>query len=80
MKHLIDHLTGRLLGYVNVHSGEWALYTPWDSKEAYGPGLPVSTKPPKYVSVQNLLLAHGHWSPGPLGPCFEFIQSGWLPD
>ena len=41
MKHLIDHLTGRLLGYVNVHSGEWALYTPWDSKEAYGPGLPV---------------------------------------
>lgn len=41
MKHLFDHLTGQLLGYVNVHSGEWALYTPWDSKEAYGPGLPV---------------------------------------
>lgn len=41
MRHLMDHLGGRLLGYVNMHSGEWALYTPWDSKEAYGPGLPV---------------------------------------
>jgi hypothetical protein len=30
------------LGYVNVHSGEWALYTPWDSKDGYAPGLPVS--------------------------------------
>jgi hypothetical protein len=32
------------LGYVNVHSGEWALYTPWDSKDGYAPGLPVSVK------------------------------------
>eukprot|EP00201_Polytomella_parva_P018353 CAMPEP_0175051818 /NCGR_PEP_ID=MMETSP0052_2-20121109/8019_1 /TAXON_ID=51329 ORGANISM="Polytomella parva, Strain SAG 63-3" /NCGR_SAMPLE_ID=MMETSP0052_2 /ASSEMBLY_ACC=CAM_ASM_000194 /LENGTH=370 /DNA_ID=CAMNT_0016316161 /DNA_START=181 /DNA_END=1290 /DNA_ORIENTATION=- len=28
------------LGYVNVHSGEWAVYCGWDSKAAIGPGLP----------------------------------------
>lgn len=27
--------------FINVHSGEWAIYTPWDSKKAIGPGLPV---------------------------------------
>lgn len=32
----------RTVAYINVHSGEWAVYTPWDSKPAYGPGLPVS--------------------------------------
>ncbi|KAG2435855.1 hypothetical protein HXX76_007050 [Chlamydomonas incerta] len=26
--------------YVNVHSGEWAVYSGWDSKAAIGPGLP----------------------------------------
>jgi hypothetical protein len=31
-----------LAAYVNVHSGEWAVYTPWDSKPAYAPDLPVS--------------------------------------
>ncbi|GBF92370.1 hypothetical protein Rsub_05572 [Raphidocelis subcapitata] len=36
-----------LAGYVNVHSGEWALYTPWDSKPAYAPGLPADL--PKLV-------------------------------
>ena len=40
LKHLIDQR--KTLGYVNVHSGEWALYTPWDSKPAYAPDLPVS--------------------------------------
>jgi hypothetical protein len=28
--------------YINVHSGEWAVYSGWDSKAAVGPGLPVS--------------------------------------
>jgi hypothetical protein len=54
MKHLVDHLTGRLLGYVAVHSGEWALYTPWDSKPAYGPGLPVRStcRPQQLLQLQ----------------------------
>jgi hypothetical protein len=39
LKHLIDQR--KTLGYFNVHSGEWALYTPWDSKPAYAPNLPV---------------------------------------
>ncbi|KAI8467492.1 MAG: hypothetical protein J3K34DRAFT_35836 [Monoraphidium minutum] len=38
VKRLID--SAPLAGYVNVHSGEWALYTPWDSKAAYAPNLP----------------------------------------
>jgi hypothetical protein len=42
MKQVVDASGHRLLGYVNVHSGEWALYTPWDSKPAYGSGMPVS--------------------------------------
>eukprot|EP00775_Hariotina_reticulata_P009641 gene9641-9801_t len=41
VKQLIDKSTGHLLGYVNVHSGEWAMYTPWDSKPAYAPNLPA---------------------------------------
>jgi hypothetical protein len=41
MKQVVDASGHRLLGYVNVHSGEWALYTPWDSKPAYGSGMPV---------------------------------------
>lgn len=41
MKQVVDANGHRLLGYVNVHSGEWALYTPWDSKPAYGSGMPV---------------------------------------
>ncbi len=31
--------------YLNVHSGEWAAYSGWDSKGAVGPGLPVSAGP-----------------------------------
>ncbi len=31
-----------LQAYINVHSGEWAVYSGWDSKAAIGPGLPVS--------------------------------------
>ena len=27
---------------VNIHSGEYALYVPWDSRPDYGPDLPVS--------------------------------------
>eukprot|EP00882_Tetradesmus_deserticola_P034036 GHRQ01038933.1.p1 GENE.GHRQ01038933.1~~GHRQ01038933.1.p1 ORF type:complete len:160 (+),score=47.11 GHRQ01038933.1:312-791(+) len=41
MRQVVDGAGRRLLGYVNVHSGEWALYTPWDSKPAYGSGLPA---------------------------------------
>ncbi|WIA13569.1 hypothetical protein OEZ85_007136 [Tetradesmus obliquus] len=41
MKQVVDANGHRLLGYVNVHSGEWALYTPWDSKPAYGSGMPA---------------------------------------
>jgi hypothetical protein len=41
MRQVVDAAGPRLLGYVNVHSGEWALYTPWDSKPAYGSGMPV---------------------------------------
>lgn len=34
-------------GFINVHSGEWAVYTPWDSKAAVPPGLRVCEDPPK---------------------------------
>ena len=27
--------------FINVHSGEWAIYTPWDSRGSMGAGLPV---------------------------------------
>lgn len=27
--------------FINVHSGEWAIYVPWDSKDAYSSGMPV---------------------------------------
>lgn len=32
----------QLRSYVNLHAGEWALYTPWDSQKNAPPGLPVS--------------------------------------
>ncbi|KAF8060049.1 Carboxypeptidase B [Scenedesmus sp. PABB004] len=41
VRHVVDGMRGRLVSYVNVHSGEWAAYTPWDSKPAYGGGLPA---------------------------------------
>lgn len=28
--------------FVNLHSGEWAMYTPWDSKQEVAANLPVS--------------------------------------
>ena len=34
-------LQWRPRGYINVHSGEWSVYSVWDSKRAYAPGLPV---------------------------------------
>ena len=33
----------RPVAYVNVHSGEWALYVPWDHKKALAVGLPPDT-------------------------------------
>lgn len=33
--------TTNVVAYVNVHSGESAVYTPWDSKPHLGPGLPA---------------------------------------
>lgn len=30
-------------GYANVHSGEWAMYVPWDHKPAFGEDLPRDT-------------------------------------
>ncbi|GAX73946.1 hypothetical protein CEUSTIGMA_g1396.t1 [Chlamydomonas eustigma] len=27
------------VAFINVHSGEWAVYTPWDSRESLGAGL-----------------------------------------
>jgi hypothetical protein len=30
------------VAFINVHSGEWAVYTPWDSRESLGAGLIVS--------------------------------------
>lgn len=41
MRRVVD-ASPRPVAYVNVHSGEWALYTPWDSKPAYAPGLPAA--------------------------------------
>jgi hypothetical protein len=43
LKGVVD--ASPLAAYVNVHSGEWAVYTPWDSKPAYAPDLPVSSWP-----------------------------------
>ena len=31
--------------FVNVHSGEWAVYTPWDSRGTMGAGLPEDLGP-----------------------------------
>jgi hypothetical protein len=33
--------TARPQAYVNLHSGEWAMYIPWDSKKELAPNLPV---------------------------------------
>lgn len=30
--------------YVNLHSGEWAMYVPWDSKAEMAPDLPVRSR------------------------------------
>lgn len=36
--------TNPLRAYVNLHSGEFALYAPWDSKEELADNLPVDTE------------------------------------
>eukprot|EP00884_Botryococcus_braunii_P007354 jgi/Botrbrau1/1661/Bobra.116_2s0005.1 len=35
--------TVRPRAYVNLHSGEWAMYVPWDSKRELAPDLPADT-------------------------------------
>lgn len=49
--------------FVNVHSGEWAAYTPWDSKPAAAPDLPVSTL---WLADSPLVVTHQTWC----GICF----------
>eukprot|EP00879_Flechtneria_rotunda_P014330 GHRR01014970.1.p1 GENE.GHRR01014970.1~~GHRR01014970.1.p1 ORF type:complete len:592 (+),score=216.05 GHRR01014970.1:1670-3445(+) len=71
MKRLIDASPGRLLGYVNVHSGEWALYTPWDSKPAYGPGMPADM--PDLVSKIGQLC---ECKAGPAGAVSGYLAFG----
>lgn len=41
--------------YVNLHSGEWAMYVPWDSQKETAPGLPVSScLPPKAAQPNRM--------------------------
>jgi len=40
-KHMTELCTRwKPKAFVNVHSGEWAVYTPWDSRTSLGAGLP----------------------------------------
>ncbi|KXZ54924.1 hypothetical protein GPECTOR_4g996 [Gonium pectorale] len=57
--------------YVNVHSGEWAVYSPWDSKAAVGPGMPAD--------LSDLLLKSGdvcRCMAGPAGAVSNYLAYG----
>jgi hypothetical protein len=57
--------TVRPRAYVNLHSGEWAMYVPWDSKQELAPDLPVC----RSFIFSPLLLSSLHY----LLPCAIFI-------
>ena len=43
--------TSRPQAYVNLHSGEWAMYLPWDSKPEAAPDVPVRSPLPHIHSA-----------------------------
>uniref|UniRef100_A0A383WP64 Peptidase M14 domain-containing protein n=1 Tax=Tetradesmus obliquus TaxID=3088 RepID=A0A383WP64_TETOB len=71
MKQVVDANGHRLLGYVNVHSGEWALYTPWDSKPAYGSGMPADM--PELVATVGRIC---NCKVGPAGAVSGYLAFG----
>ncbi|GLI67422.1 hypothetical protein VaNZ11_011618 [Volvox africanus] len=57
--------------YINVHSGEWAVYSGWDSKAAVGPGLPED--------LSDLLIRSGdvcRCQAGPAGAVSNYLAFG----
>ncbi|KAG2498170.1 hypothetical protein HYH03_003926 [Edaphochlamys debaryana] len=57
--------------YVNVHSGEWAVYSGWDSKAAVGPGMPAD--------LDDLLQKSGkicNCQAGPAGAVSNYLAYG----
>ncbi|EFJ41462.1 hypothetical protein VOLCADRAFT_98500 [Volvox carteri f. nagariensis] len=58
-------------GYINVHSGEWAVYSGWDSKSGVGPGLPED--------LSDLLIRSGdvcRCQAGPAGAVSNYLAFG----
>ena len=50
--------TSRPQAYVNLHSGEWAMYLPWDSKPEAAPDVPVRAPLSHIYSISHLPLNH----------------------
>ena len=51
--------------FVNMHSGEWAVYVPWDSQQAKASDLPVQAHAPRLA--YHVSTSHGCKCKGPKG-------------
>ena len=43
LRDLVLNFHGTVVGYVQVHAGEWAMYVPWDHAKTEALGLPPDT-------------------------------------
>lgn len=60
-----------VLGYVQVHSGEWAMYVPWDHTKAEALGLPADTH-----ALLNLLNGQCQCTRGAGGSASNYLAFG----